>query len=184
MTDKEFFREEFKESYEHYRHLEKQRSGHLAFFFTILSGFFGFLGYLFKDVSSVINWTIFISGMTIVFLQILDTVILAAIRRIGDALKQHYESMQYLRSQLTSDKTIEKKWDAFVKKPHVSVQFVTELTLHFFAIFFFVTASVVVIYALNKSTILCWQGFVMLSLSFILFLAHVTICVLLRKKKI
>ena len=182
MCNNEFIREEFKESYEHYRHLEQQRTGHMAFFITLLAGFFGFLGFLFKDVSPVINWTIFICGMTVVFLQIIDIVIFAAIRHIGDALEQHYKSIQYLRNKLTNDKTIAEAWDAFVCKRHISVQFALELTLHLFAILFFVTALVVVIYALNKSAILCRQGFVVLSLSLVFFLAHVVIGLWLRKK--
>jgi len=183
MTDKQFDHDEFKESYAHYRHLEQLRSGHLAFFFALVAGFLGFLGFWLKDGKPVVDWFLFVGGLIIVFLQILDTVIFTAIRRIGDARAQHAASIRYLRGQLTTDKVIAEGWKAFEEKAHVSVQLAAEVTLHLFAFLFFVAASVGVIYALNTSAILCWQGSVVLSLSLVFALAHVAVSFWLRPPK-
>jgi hypothetical protein len=87
MEENSFDREEFKESYAHYRHLEQERSRHIAFFFTLVAGLLGLIGFLIKDGKAFteLNWFLFVGGLIVVFLQILDTVTFTAIRRIGDA---------------------------------------------------------------------------------------------------
>ena len=183
MCENDYFLEEFKESYEHYRHLEKLRSGHITFFFTLVAGFFGFLGFLLKNGSPVSDWTMFVGGLTIVFLQILDTIIYASIRRIGDARAQHAKTLQYLREKLSNDHTIVNGWKAFEGNAQISVQIGAEITLHLFAILFFLAVATGVFFALNRCNLLCWQGCTVLSLSLTIFLAHIGIWLWLRYHK-
>ena len=105
MSNGQFDFEEFKESYTHYRHLEQERSRYLAFFFAMIGGLLGLLGYLLKDgkpITGTENF-LFVGGLIIVFLQILDTVTFAAIRRMGDARAQHAATMNYIRGKLNTD---------------------------------------------------------------------------------
>jgi hypothetical protein len=182
MSNSQFDHDEFKESYAHYRHLEQERSRHLAFFFAMVGGLLGFLGFLLKDGKPVtgLDWFLFVGGLIVVFLQILDTVTFTAIRRIGDARAQHAATMDHLREKLNSDTYVSDLWKAFKKRAHVSVQCAAEITLHLFALLFVTTASVGAIYALTTGAVFCWQGAVVLSLTTAFAVLHAAVWVWLR----
>jgi hypothetical protein len=131
MDTKSFDHEEFKQSYEHYRHLEQERSRHLAFFFTLVGGLLGLITFLVKDGKPItgLSWVLFVGGLTVVFLQILDIVVFAAIRRIGDARTQHAAAINLLRSKYGGTPQIVKLWKDFENRSHISVQRAAELPL-------------------------------------------------------
>lgn len=181
MTDKQFEHDEFREAYAHYRHLEQLRASHLAFFFAVIAGLIGFLGFWLKDGKPIVDWYLFLGGLAIVFLQILDTVIFTAICRIGDARVQHAKSIRHLRGQLAADSVIAEGWKAFEDKPHVSVQRAAEWTLHLFALFLFAASFVGAIYALNACAVACWQGSAVLSLGLVFAFVHVAVLYSLKR---
>ena len=87
MIDNQFDHDEFKESYAHYRHLEQERSRHLTFFFTLVGGLFGVLGFVLKDGKSIIgtDWFLFLTCISVVFLQVFEIFTYVSVRRVGDA---------------------------------------------------------------------------------------------------
>lgn len=185
MCDNQIDLEEFKESYSHYRHIEEERSRHLAFFFAMVGGLLGFLGFLLKDGKSVtgLDWFLFVCGLIIVFLQILDIITFTAVRQMGDAREQHAAVLRYLREKLNTDKHISTLWKAFEGRPHISVQSATEITLHLFALLFFVTTSAGAIYALTTHAMRCWQGTAVLSLTATFAVLHFAVWAWLRPPK-
>ncbi len=175
MDNHEFNRDEFKESYAHYRHLEQERSRHLRFFLVIVGALLGVLGFSTKAAASVADRGsfLFVCGLVVVFLQILDTVTFAAIRRVGAARGNHAKTIRHLRSKLASDEYVANLWAAFDDRPHLSVQRAAEIMLHLFALILVLAASLGTIYGLNSGIALWWQGIVVLFLTLFFAVVHI-----------
>ena len=131
MEEKQFECEEFKESYAHYRHLEEERSRHLALFLALVGAFFGFLGFLVQGETPTVRseWSLFLCGMMVAFLQFLDTVTFVAIRRVGDARAVHAKTLRHLRAKLTTDRYVADLWNDFERRTRISVQSAVDATL-------------------------------------------------------
>jgi NADH:ubiquinone oxidoreductase subunit 3 (subunit A) len=183
MDEYKFDIEEFKESYAHYRHLEQERSRHLAFFFTLVAGLLGILGILLKDGKPVTDWFLFVGCLNVIFLQVLTIVIFAAIRRIGDAREAHREQMSYLRGKMSSDKYIAQLWRAFLNKRYLSVHRAAEITLLLFAAVFLLITASGAIYSLKTGSMKCWQATIVLILTIAIFVAQILAEVFLGTKK-
>ena len=165
MSERDFDIEEFKESYAHYRHLEQERTHHLAFFFTLVGGLLGLLGVLLKDGAPITDWFLFVACLTVIFLQVLALVIFAAIRRIGDARETHRAQMSYLRGKLSPDKTVAQLWTDFMNRRYVSVHYAAEIAVLSFAAVFFIAATSGAIYAQRTQNMDYWQAGIVLLLT-------------------
>ena len=183
MDERAFDLEEFKQSYAHYRHLEQERSRHLAFFFTLVGGLLGILGILLKDGTPVTDWFVFVACLTLVFLQILALVIFAAIRRMGDARETHRAQMSYLRGKLSSDTYVAQLWVDFMNRRYFSVHRAAEVAVLSFAAVFVIAATSGAIYAQKTQNMECWQAGVVLVLTLGLGIAQLFATIFLGTKK-
>jgi cytochrome bd-type quinol oxidase subunit 2 len=185
MDDDHFDLIEFKESYAHYRHLEEERSRHLKFFLTMVGGLLGFLGFLAKGDKPITDWgsLLFVCGLVVIFLQILDTITFAAIRHVGDARARHSKTIRYLRGKLTSDKFVANLWEDFDHQAHISAQDSALWTLHLFALVFVLAAVTISIYTLSSGVIVCWLGAVLLVLTLVFAAVHIGVSVWLKVPK-
>ena len=184
MNENKFEIAEFKESYTHYRHLEQERSRHIAFFFTLFGGLFAVLGILAKEgrFFTPVDSLFLVACIIVMFLQVLDIVIMAAIRRIGDARAQHAKIIVHLRNKLSSDNHVADLWASFEKRPHLSVQIGAEWILHSFAFVFLLTNCAAANYAWISTATPRWQGNIVFGLTILLFFLHVVTAVILRPR--
>ena len=180
--DNQFYYEEFKEACAHYRHLEEERSRHLRFFLLLagaLVGLFGYLGTSGRRSIICSDW-VFIGGLIMVLLQILDTLTFVTVRRLENARLQHEEVKKYVRCKLSGgDGRIIEMWKDFRDSGGVSVQCTIEFTLHLFAVVLFQAA--LFFFAAHTQTF--WRGLLVLAFTNSLFFIHIMVLVRLSCQK-
>lgn len=122
-------REELREAYEHYRHLEQERSRHLSFFVTLIGAVLGLLVFATKsDIGGESGASSFEFALSIVvFLQFFAVLTFISVRRVGLALKVHKKVIWALR---THNPEVRQAWREFEVSPGVSVQRSSELIVH------------------------------------------------------
>jgi len=135
----DFSIEEFKQACEQYRHLEQERSRQVVFYFSVVAGLSAAVGFLIKDGPSPKSPEMFVSIAAItIFLQIIDTFVVAAVRRLGDARGQHEKVMDHIRFTVDPNSFALQTWELYRKNRSRwwSVQGTAEMTLHLFAVMF------------------------------------------------
>jgi hypothetical protein len=98
----DFFKEEFKEAWSHYRHIEDQRSKYLGISFTIVLGTIGYIAAIAKYFSPYSDLPLIVIAIfpftTCVFVFL--TLLLMALVKCEHLLEFYYRSWNWIRSNV------------------------------------------------------------------------------------